>query len=136
MKTTTQEISRRSRFERDDARRTGRHAASVTYAVAVLLALALAVGAMPITDWASTIAVYAQAGGGYDLTWNTVDTGGATFAGGAGGYTLSGTTGQPDAAVWSGGGYTLSGGFWHAGAAGGTPPGGETKVYLPLIVKP
>ncbi len=100
--------------------------------LAVLLILALAVG---------TIAVYAQAGGGYDLTWNTVDGGGVTFASG-GGYTLGGTAGQPDAATWGGAsaplsmGYTLSGGFWHAGVGGGTPPGGETKVYLPLIVTP
>ncbi len=90
---------------------------------------------------AAGVAVYAQAGGGYDLTWNTVDGGGVTFASG-GGYTLGGTAGQPDAATWGGAsaplsmGYTLSGGFWHAGAGGGTPPGGETTVYLPLIVKP
>ncbi len=93
--------------------------------LASLVVLALAAG----------VAVYAQSGGGYDLTWNTVDGGGVTFASG-GGYTLGGTAGQPDAATWSGGGYTLSGGFWHAGVGGGTPPGGETTVYLPLIVKP
>ncbi len=104
--------------------------ARVTLALAALLVVAA--GALPITDWASMLAVYAQAGGGYDLTWNTVDTGGATFAAG-GGYTLGGTAGQPDAAVWSGGGYTLSGGFWHSasGAAGG-----ETTVYLPIVIKP
>jgi len=99
----------------------------LTYALAVLLALA------------AGAAVYAQAGGGYDLTWNTVDGGGAIFASG-GGYTVGGTAGQPDAAVWSGGGYTLpqgpiavSGGFWHAAQAG-TPPGGP-GVYLPLILR-
>ncbi len=92
--------------------------------LAVLLVLALAVG----------VAVYAQAGGGYDLTWNTVDGGGAS-ASLSTGYMLGGTAGQPDAATWSGGGYTLSGGFWHAGVGGGTPPGGPGKVYLPLIVK-
>src|SRR5512135_2355461 len=129
MKTTT---NRRSRFERDEPRRPKRHAASVTYTLALAALLALAIGAMPITDWASTIAVYAQAGGGYDLTWNTVDGGGVTFASG-GGYTLGGTAGQPDAAVWSGGGYTLAGGFWHAS---GTPPGGASPVYLPIVVKP
>ncbi len=43
--------------------------------LAALVVLALAVGA---------VSVYAQAGGGYDLTWNTVDTGGATFASGGG----------------------------------------------------
>jgi len=108
------------------------------FAPVVLLALALAVGAAPITDWVSTtstIAVYAQAGTGYDLTWNTVDDGGITFATGGGGYTLSGTAGQPDAATWSGsGGYTLAGGFWHAALANGAS-GGETQVYLPVILK-
>ncbi len=117
--------SRRSRFERDESRRPRRHAASVTYTLTLAVLLTLAIGAS---------IVYAQAGG-YDLTWNTVDGGGVTLASG-GGYTLSGTAGQPDAALWSGGGYTLSGGFWHAGAvAGGTPPGDETTVYLPLITK-
>jgi len=81
---------------------------------------------------AGVAAVYAQSGGGYDLTWNTVDGGGTTFSSG-GGYSLGGSAGQPDAAAWSGGGYTLSGGFWHAGAAG-TTPGGETPVYLPVIL--
>jgi len=116
----------RSRFERDGLGRPGRHAASVTYALATLaVLLAVLVGA---------VAVRAQAG--YDLTWNTVDGGGVSYASG-GGYTLGGTAGQPDAAVWTGStGYTLSGGFWHASADGGTPPGGETEVYLPLIVKP
>ena len=79
--------------------------------------------------------VLAQSGGGYDLTWNTVDTGGVTFVS-AGGYTLSGTAGQPDADAWTGGGYTLpkgpiavAGGFWHA------PLGpGATSVYLPIIL--
>ncbi len=67
-----------------------------------------------------------QSGGGYDLTWNTYDTGGGTLS--AGGYDLTGTIGQPDVApVWSGGGYKLVGGFW-----GGA---GNTRVYLPLIRK-
>jgi hypothetical protein len=104
--------------------RPGRHAASVTYTLALVL-LVLAAG---------VAAVYAQSGGGYDLTWNTVDGGGAGYASG-GGYTLGGTAGQPDAAVWSGGGYTLTGGFWQAGVGGGMPPGGETRVYLPVIIQ-
>ncbi|MBN1889185.1 MAG: hypothetical protein JW850_14425 [Thermoflexales bacterium] len=53
--------------------------------------------------------------------------GGATSAG-ANGYTLGGTVGQPDAAVWSGGGYTLAGGFW-GGVAGGY------RIYLPVVVR-
>jgi hypothetical protein len=106
-------------------RRPGRHAAGITYTLVALLVL-LAVG---------TVAVYAQGGSGYDLTWHTVDNGGVTrHTASGGGYTLGGTAGQPDAATWSGGDYTLSGGFWHAAVVGGTPPGGST-VYLPVILK-
>jgi hypothetical protein len=55
--------------------------------------------------------VYAQSGGGYDLTWNTLGSGGGGNSGG--GYTLNGTIGQPEAgALISGGGYILVGGFW------------------------
>ena len=53
----------------------------------------------------------AQTGGGYDLTWNTVDGGGETFSTG-GEFELSGTIGQPDAGVMEGGEFTLAGGFW------------------------
>ncbi len=61
-------------------------------------------------------AVQAQSGGGYDLTWNTVDGGGATFSSG-GVYSLGGTAGQPDAGNHAGGVYSQSGGFWYAPAA-------------------
>jgi hypothetical protein len=74
--------------------------------------------------------VLAQSGGGYDLSWNTVDGGGVTFSVG-GGYELGGTAGQPDAGVLSGGGYTLGGGFWRGGAVA-LPP---YRVYLPLVMK-
>lgn len=70
-------------------------------------------------------AALAQTGGGYDLTWSTIDAGGGSSAGG--GYQLAGTLGQPDAgATLSGGIYSLSGGFW-----GGVSMGG--KVHLPLV---
>src|ERR1043166_3898829 len=53
----------------------------------------------------------AQSGGGYDLTWSTIDGGGATSTGGS--YSLSGTIGQADAnPAMTGGSYQLSGGFW------------------------
>jgi hypothetical protein len=68
----------------------------------------------------------AQTGGGYDLTWSTIDGGGGNSTGG--GYQLTGTLGQSDAgATLSGGGYSLSGGFWGGVAI-------ESKVYLPLIL--
>jgi hypothetical protein len=71
----------------------------------------------------------AQTGAGYDLTWNTVDGGGAMFSTG-GGFSLGGTIGQPDAglAETGGGGYTLSGGFWYGTAA-------VFDIYLPLVYK-
>lgn len=69
----------------------------------------------------------AQGSSGYDLTWWTVDGGGATPANGKG-YSLGGTVGQPDAAKWTGDGYTLVGGFW-----GGVRV--EYPIYLPLVLR-
>jgi hypothetical protein len=70
----------------------------------------------------------AQSGGGYDLSWNTVDGGGYTFSAG-GDYTLGGTAGQPDAGLLSGGGYVLGGGFWSGGAVA------RYRLYLPLVLR-
>ena len=63
---------------------------------------------------------------GYEITWYTIDGGGATVSTG-GGYSLGGTIGQPDAGALTGGAYALNGGFW-AGAAS------NHSVYLPLTV--
>jgi len=72
----------------------------------------------------------ALAAGSYDLSWWTVDNGGGSSSGN--GYTLSGTTGQPDAGtIVRGGGYTLAGGFWHGGVAAFP----EMKIYLPLLTR-
>jgi hypothetical protein len=60
----------------------------------------------------------AQAGGAFDLTWNTLDGGGGASISGS--FKLQGTIGQPDAGVMSSGAYRLIGGFW--GGAGGSPP--------------
>ena len=46
----------------------------------------------------------------YSIDWFSIDCGGGPSTGG--GYTLSGTLGQPDAGTLSGGSYTLEGGFW------------------------
>ena len=70
----------------------------------------------------------AQSGGGYDLSWNTVDGGGATFASG-GSYRLAGTAGQADAGAMGAGVYGLGGGFW----AGW--PAMRYRIYLPLVSK-
>lgn len=72
----------------------------------------------------------AQSGGGYDLTWNTVDGGGCAFSTG-GVYSLGGTIGQADAGTLAGGGYALSGGFW----GGGVSASVGNPVYLPLVVR-
>jgi hypothetical protein len=69
----------------------------------------------------------AQSGGGYDLSWNTVDGGGHTFSAG-GDYSLGGTIGQPDAGLLVGRGYTLGGGFWRCGAV-------LYYHYLPLVLR-
>ncbi len=71
----------------------------------------------------------AQSGSGYDLTWSTIDSGGGIAAGGV--YALNGTIGQADAGNLSGGGYTLSGGFW-VGTAATTM---NYHVYLPLVLR-
>jgi hypothetical protein len=52
----------------------------------------------------------------YDLSWFTIDGGGAMQSMG-GPYSLSGTIGQPDAGVLAGGTYLLKGGFWKSGSA-------------------
>lgn len=69
----------------------------------------------------------AQSGGGYDLTWSTIDGGGYTFSTG-GNYSLGGTAGQADAGALQGGGYTLIGGFWGGAAA-------QYRIYLPLVLR-
>ena len=69
----------------------------------------------------------AQTGGGYDLSWNSVDGGGLTFASG-GGYELGATIGQADAQTMGGNGYALSGGFW-----AGIPP--NYRAFVPIALK-
>jgi hypothetical protein len=70
----------------------------------------------------------AQTGGGYDLSWSTIDSGGGSSGGS--GYTLDGTIGQSDADALNGSGYTLSGGFWY-----GAQTAAQFKVYLPLVLR-
>ena len=64
---------------------------------------------------------------GYDLSWFTIDGGGATFSTG-GSYSLSGTIGQADAGTLNGGTYTLAGGFWGGASI-------NYNIYMPLILK-
>ena len=54
---------------------------------------------------------YPQAGGPFDQTWSTIDGGGQESAGGV--FEIYGTVGQPDAATFSGGAFTIDSGFWN-----------------------
>ena len=64
-----------------------------------------------------TIVLGVAAHGDFDLSWYTMDAGGVMFSAG-GDFELSGTIGQLDAGRVSGGGFTMTGGFWFE-----TPPG-------------
>ncbi len=55
----------------------------------------------------------------YSIDWHSIDGGGGTSTGGV--YSVSGTIGQPDAGVMSGGNFTLVGGFWGIISAIQTP---------------
>ena len=91
----------------------------IAAAFLVLVALLLLTGAM----------ARAVGPAAYTLNWWTVDGGGGTWSNVGEQYELNGTVGQPDAQVWGGTGYTLSGGFWPGGARG------QYHVYLPLILR-
>jgi hypothetical protein len=92
----------------------------------LLAVLAILLFVVALSTIASPAAL-AQSGSGYDLSWWTVDGGGATSLEG-GSHVLGGTIGQPDATVWSGGEYTLAGGFWGGIAV-------EYRIYLPLVLR-
>jgi hypothetical protein len=95
--------------------------------ILLLLTLLLLV---PVAHRPEVRAVLAQRGGDYDLSWWTVDGGGATFSTG-GDYSLGGTIGQPDAGVIAAESYVLQGGFWPGGELMAAP----SLLYLPLIVR-
>jgi hypothetical protein len=95
----------------------------------IILTLLVA-GLFVIIHVMSHATISAQSGGTYDLTWITIDGGGAmNLAGGT--YTLSGTVGQFDAGAQSGGTYALNGGFW----ANVQAVADTIKIYLPMILK-
>ncbi|MEM7114986.1 MAG: hypothetical protein AAF614_21290 [Chloroflexota bacterium] len=59
---------------------------------------------------AATTLVGAQTGGGFDLSWATIDAGGGSSSGGS--FDVQGTIGQPDAGALAAGNFRLGGGFW------------------------
>lgn len=95
-----------------------RHIILIAVIACCLIVLIVLPGALPVA---------AKPANGYELSWYTIDGGGAMNSTG-GAYALGGTIGQPDAGALSGTGYTLSGGFWY-GAGGGS------ALYLPLILR-
>jgi hypothetical protein len=93
----------------------------LTLSILGLLVIALAVSNAPVT---------AQSGGTYELSWSTVDGGGAmNLTGGT--YSLSGMVGQFDAGSQSGGTYSLNGGFWTSVET----IANSSKLYLPFLSK-
>lgn len=77
---------------------------------------------------ALALAASVSSGQPYDLSWRTVDGGGATFSTGAA-WSLGATLGQPDAGgPLVGTGYTLHGGFWALVAGGGAGPLADLSV--------
>jgi len=79
-------------------------------------------GPFRIAALVAAAATLAAVGAGvdYDLSWYSIDGGGGTSY--AVDLELSGTIGQPDAGVMSGGDFELSGGFWVGGAEVTPPP--------------
>ena len=96
----------------------------------------LMLGVVSLVVWLPASTGWAQTGGRYDLSWHTVDGGGETPSAG-GGYSLSGTIGQPDCGTATGGSFRLTGGFWHSHAAAltlttrVTPAGSGTVTVSP-----
>lgn len=74
----------------------------------------------------------AQSGGPYDLTWSTIDGGGAAALTGAD-YSLGGTAGQPDAGALHGGVWGLLGGFWESETFAVGVPGEDPGDGTPAL---
>ncbi|SRR5690606_10873288 len=86
--------------------------------------------ALLLTIGLALVDVPAAPAGTMSIPWWTVDGGGRTSRGGQ--FALSGTAGQPDAAVMSGGSYTLHGGFWNP-TTGGISGEVGYEHFLPLM---
>jgi hypothetical protein len=87
--------------------------------------------ALTILATLAVVSLASAQSGQWDLTWFTIDGGGATSSSGDV-FALSGTIGQPDTGSLAGGVYTLRGGFWAVAVGSGAS---ISTVYLPLIQK-
>ena len=71
--------------------------------------------------------------GDLSIPWWSVDGGGSTSSGGQ--FSLSGTAGQPDAAISTSGSFSLTSGFWNKRVV--TLRGGSSsQIFLPFILRP
>ncbi len=70
----------------------------------------------------------AQVGGGFDLSWHVVASGGGSGTMAGSGFTLDGTLSQTAIGPASGGSFTVQQGFWYG-------LGGPHTVYLPIVLK-
>ncbi len=95
--------------------------------ILVCVVLLLPIAANPRLSYASS-GNAAPSVGIYEITWYSVDGGGAMDLTG-GTYTLNGTIGQPDAGTQSMVTYEMSGGFWTDCVDG------LIKQFLPLITR-
>jgi hypothetical protein len=76
---------------------------------------------------------FAQNGGGFDLSWSTIDGGGGASRGGA--FSLNGTIGQADAGTLSGGTFTVAGGFWSVtNSTAPAPPALSISRAFPSLI--
>ncbi len=64
----------------------------------------------------------------YSIDWFSIDGGGGTSTGSV--YSVSGTIGQPDAGIMSGGNFTLVGGFWSIISAIQSPGAPLLRIVL------
>jgi hypothetical protein len=95
--------------------------------ISTRLRYGLAVGTILLIAALLSAAISAQSGGGYDLSWSTIDGGGGVSAGSS--YIVMGTVGQPDdAPAMSSADFRLAAGFW-AGAWV------SYQLYLPLVLR-
>lgn len=85
----------------------------------VVAALAIALAAL------SPSAASAQTGDGFDLTWNAMSAGGATFATG-GDISIGATVAQPGAGSMQGGDFSLQLGFWFDPTV---------RTFVPLVTR-
>ena len=92
------------------------------------LCVIVAVGNGVFISAAFTDAANSAQGSTIEINRLTIDGGGDMLSVG-GGFELSGTIGQPDAGILSGGGLTLAGGFWFGQSPGDCNTDGAVDLF-------